>query len=224
MPDNTMGEDKSTISKTQSIYARWIMNHKLSNSKYLEVGPDIGLVSKEIIQIQLPKHVTLLEPNLSVREELMQNVKSVPSIEIVSSLEEMTNSNFDLAVGIHVYDHLLDPLGDLRKLRKNVLDRGHLAIVVHNEKSLLRYFLRRKWPPFCLQHPQLYNPKTLSTLLQLSGWKSVAMAKTTNWYHLQHFVGLGAGVLGIPVGISRFTPNFEVPIKLGNFSSLSEAC
>lgn len=223
MPDNTMGEDKSTVSKTQSAYARWIMKLGVSNTRYLEVGPDIGLVSKEIIRIRLPEHVTLLEPNLSVRDELIQNVNLVPSIEVIGTLEEMTQSNFNLVTGIHVYDHLLNPLSDLRKLRINVVNGGHLAIVVHNEKSLLRYILRKKWPPFCLQHPQLYNPTTLTKILQLSGWRLEAIGKSINWYHLQHFVRLGAGVLGIPLGVSRITPNIEVPIKLGNFSSLSKA-
>jgi hypothetical protein len=224
MPDNTMGEDKSIVSKTQSAYAKWIMKPGVSNRRYLEVGPDIGLVSKEIIEIRLPDHVTLLEPNLSIRDELKQNVKLVSSVEVIGSIEEMTHTNFNLVAGIHVYDHLLNPLRDLRELRKNVVDGGHLAIVVHNEKSILRKILRKKWPPFCLQHPQLYNPTTLTKILQLSGWRVEAVEKSVNWYHLQHFVRLGAGVLGIPVGVSRIAPNMEVAIKLGNFSTLSEAC
>ena len=49
MPDNTMGEDKRTASKTQSRYARKIV--KISNNvkSFLEIGPDIGLIAKEVI-------------------------------------------------------------------------------------------------------------------------------------------------------------------------------
>ena len=57
MPDNTMGEDKSTVSKTQSAYAKWILRDGVSSANYLEVGPDIGLVSRNVIALQTVKSV-----------------------------------------------------------------------------------------------------------------------------------------------------------------------
>jgi hypothetical protein len=223
MPDNTMGEDKSTVSKTQSAYARWIMRPGVSNSRYLEVGPDIGLVAKEIVNLNSPQHITFLEPNQSVKAELMANVSGIESIEVVDFIESMQEKNFSLVVGVHVYDHLLKPLHDLQELRKNVSPGAHLAIVVHNEKSTLRKLLNSKWPPFCLQHPQLYNPETLREILNLAGWKVISTERSTNWYHLKHFVKMGAGILGISPMISKLAPNIEVPIKLGNMISISQA-
>ena len=223
MPDNTMGEDKSTVSKTQSAYARWIMESGVSNKRYLEVGPDIGLVAKEIVDLSTPEHITFLEPNQSVRSELLANVSKVRSIEIVDFIESMRESKFTLVAGVHVYDHLLNPLKDLKELRKNVDPGAHLAIVVHNEKSGLRHILKSKWPPFCLQHPQLYNPNTLREILGNSGWRVVSSGKSTNWYHLKHFVRLGVGVLGFSPEVSRIIPNFEVPVRLGNMITISQA-
>ena len=223
MPDNTMGEDKSTVSKTQSAYARWIMRPGVSNNRYLEVGPDIGLVAKEIVNLNSPQHITFLEPNQSVKAELLANVSGVKSVEVVDFIESMQETNFSLVAGIHVYDHLLQPLRDLQELRKNVSPGAHLAIVVHNEKSTLRKLLNSKWPPFCLQHPQLYNPETLKEILKLAGWKVISTERSTNWYHLKHFVKMGAGVLGISPVIAKLAPNIEVPIKLGNMISISQA-
>ena len=223
MPDNTMGEDKSTVSRTQSAYARWIMRPGVSNNRYLEVGPDIGLVAKEVVKLNSPQHITFLEPNQSVKAELLANVSGVESIEVVDFIESMEETNFSLVAGIHVYDHLLKPLHDLQELRKNVSDGAHLAIVVHNEKSTLRKLLNSKWPPFCLQHPQLYNPETLKEILRLAGWRVISTERSTNWYHLKHFVKMGAGVLGISQVISNLAPNIEVPIKLGNMISISQA-
>ena len=68
MPDNTMGEDKSTVSKTQSAYAQWILQDGVRTDAYLEVGPDIGLVSRKVTALQTPKRVSFIEPNLSVRK------------------------------------------------------------------------------------------------------------------------------------------------------------
>ena len=223
MPDNTMGEDKSTVSKTQSAYARWIMRPGVSNNRYLEVGPDIGLVAKEIVNLNSPQHITFLEPNQSVKAELLANVSRIESIEVVDFIESMQETNFSLVTGVHVYDHLLKPLHDLKELRKNVSPGAHLAIVVHNEKSTLRKLLNSKWPPFCLQHPQLYNPDTLKEILRLAGWKVISTERSTNWYHLKHFVKMGAGVLGISPVVSKLAPNIEVPIKLGNMISISQA-
>ncbi len=223
MPDNTMGEDKSTVSKTQSGYAKWIMRKGVSNSRYLEIGPDIGLVAKEMVRISKPHHITFLEPNHSVHEELVRNVSEVPSIEVLDFTESVGESKFSLIVGVHVYDHLLNPLEDLIEHRKKVSRGGHLAIVVHNEKSILRYLLRSHWPPFCLQHPQLYNLKSLQNILKSTGWEFIDHKKTRNWYHLKHFVKMGAEVLGLPLNVARFTPNIEIPIKLGNVIILARA-
>lgn len=222
MPDNTMGEDKSTVSKTQSAYAQWILQDGVRTDAYLEVGPDIGLVSRKVTALQTPKRVSFIEPNLSVRKELRDSVGEVSSIEIVDFIENLQNKDFTLIVGIHVYDHLLDPIQDLKSLFELADDLAHISIVVHNEKSSLRKLLKTKWPPFCLQHPQLYNPKSLENLLSLSGWKVLKIGKSTNWYHLRYFIQMGLSVLGLKDLISRFLPNIEFPIRLGNMISIAQ--
>jgi len=221
MPDNTMGEDKSTVSKTQSRYAEWILQDGVSSKNYLEVGPDIGLVSKEIISLQIPNMAAFLEPNLLVRKELINNSSNVKSVEIVDFIENLKSGDFTLIVGIHVYDHLLDPIQDLRAIQRKAGIGAHLSIVVHNEKSILRRLMKAKWPPFCLQHPQLYNPHTLERLLNSSGWTIKKLEKSSNWYHLRYFTSMGLSILGLKDRISRILPNIEFPIRLGNLISLS---
>jgi len=222
MPDNTMGEDKSTVSKTQSAYAKWILRGGVEADAYLEVGPDIGLVSKEIAALGSPKRISFIEPNLSVRKELLDSVSDVNSVEIVDFIENLKNTDFNLIVGVHVYDHLLDPVQDLRNIYARAGKGACLSIVVHNEKSSLRNILKAKWPPFCLQHPQLYNPKTLSKLLEKSGWTTRKIQKSTNWYHLKYFIGMGFSVLGIRDLFSRYLPDIEFPIRLGNIICLAD--
>jgi len=222
MPDNTMGEDKSTVSKTQSAYAKWILKNGVESDAYLEVGPDIGLVSKEIIAMSSPKRISFIEPNLSVRKELLKSVSDVSPVEIVDFIGSLKNTNFSLIVGVHVYDHLLDPVQDLREIHNRAGEGACLSIVVHNEKSQLRKVMRTKWPPFCLQHPQLFNPQTLGKLLEKSGWTARKIEKSTNWYHLKHFIGIGSSVLGIKDRVSRFLPDIEFPIRLGNLICLAD--
>ena len=222
MPDNTMGEDKSTVSKTQAAYAKWILRDSVNADTYLEVGPDIGLVSREINALGSPKRISFIEPNLSVRNELLDSVSNVSSVEIVDFIENLKNKDFNLIVGVHVYDHLLDPIQDLMNIHSRAGEGACLSIVVHNEKSSLRKILKAKWPPFCLQHTQLYNPGTLSKLLEKSGWTTRIIEKSTNWYHLKYFIGMGFSVLGIRDRVSRYLPDIEFPIRLGNLICLAE--
>jgi hypothetical protein len=224
MPDNTMGEDKSTVSRTQSAYANWIMSRKdTSNKRYLEVGPDIGLVANQIVKINKPEFVSFLEPNRSVRTELLESVAVVESKEVVDFIDELVTKDFSLIVGVHVYDHLLDPVGDLANLRTRVEVGASLSIVVHNESSLLRKLMGPKWPPFCLQHPQLFNPKTQKKLFAKSGWELLEVKRSTNWYHMTYFVSMVASILGISTAISKLFPNIEFPIRLGNTISMAKA-
>jgi hypothetical protein len=224
MPDNTMGEDKSTVSRTQSAYANWIMSRKnTSNKRYLEVGPDIGLVANQIVKINKPEFVSFLEPNRSVRAELLESVAAVESKEVVDFIDELVTKDFSLIVGVHVYDHLLDPVGDLANLRTRVEVGASLSIVVHNESSLLRKCMGPKWPPFCLQHPQLFNPQTQKKLFAKSGWELLEVKRSTNWYHMKYFVSMVASILGISTAVSKVFPNIEFPIRLGNTISMAKA-
>lgn len=224
MPDNTMGEDKSTVSRTQFAYANWIMRReKVSNRKYLEVGPDIGLVAHQIVKITKPEAISFIEPNHSTRQELLDSVSSVGEVEVVDFIEELSGRDFTLIVGVHLYDHLLDPVADLTEIRQRVNAGASLSIVVHNESSMLRKLMGAKWPPFCLQHPQLFNPVTQNSLFERSGWQLLEVKRSTNWYHMKYFVSMVASILGIPKSISKIFPNIEFPIRLGNTISIAEA-
>lgn len=224
MPDNTMGEDKSTVSRTQSAYANWIMGReKVTNRKYLEVGPDIGLVAHQIVKIAKPEAISFIEPNHSTRQELLESVSNVGAIEVVDFIEELSGRDFSLIVGVHVYDHLLDPVADLKELRQRVNVGASLSIVVHNESSLLRKLMGPKWPPFCLQHPQLFNPLTQESLFERSGWQLLEVKRSTNWYHMKYFVSMVASILGVSTSISKIFPNIEFPIRLGNTITIARA-
>jgi hypothetical protein len=221
MPDNLMGEEKSTVSKTQSGYVHWLSKKVNSISNYLEIGPDIGLVAGEIQNRFETQSLVMIEPNKSVHDELKVNSSagSVRVYEYVSELEP--SDKFDLIAGIHVYDHLLNPVNDLLQIRAHAADEANLLIVVHDEQSLLRKMMKSKWPPFCLQHPQLYNPSTLREILRRAGWELEHLSKSTNWWHLDHFAEMGSGVMGLPIKWTKLLPSVELPTRLGNMIALA---
>ena len=221
MPDNLMGEDKATVSKTQSGYVNWLSKKVSQIDNYLEIGPDIGLVAGEVQKKFKVKGSVMIEPNKSVHNDLKENLSN-SRVEVYEYISELKSSDkFDLMAGIHVYDHLLDPVKDLLELRSHAADHANLLIVVHDEKSLLRKAMKSKWPPFCLQHPQLYNPSTLREILRKAGCELEHLSKSTNWWHLDHFADMGSGVIGLPTKWSKILPSVELPTRLGNMIALA---
>jgi hypothetical protein len=221
MPDNLMGEDKATVSKTQSGYVKWLSKKVSSIENYLEIGPDIGLVAEKVQKRFKVEGSVMIEPNKSVHNDLKENLSN-SRVEVYEYISELKSSDkFDLMAGIHVYDHLLDPVKDLLEMRSHATDQANLLIVVHDEKSLLRKAMKSKWPPFCLQHPQLYNPSTLREILRKAGWELEHLSKSTNWWHLDHFAEMGSGVIGLPTKWSKILPSVELPIRLGNMIALA---
>jgi hypothetical protein len=216
MPDNTMGEDKRTASKTQSRYARKIVKISGNISSFLEIGPDIGLVAKEVVTLANAQKVFMVEPNAAVHQELSQNLGKSKHQEICADVEKLTENKFDLVVGIHVLDHLLSPKSDLAAVSGLSDTIQTASFVVHNEKSLLRKILREKWPPFCLQHPQLYNRKTLRKILETSGFSDYKITRTINYYHLNNLSSMLFRILGLPSWLTKLVPHIELPFILGN--------
>jgi hypothetical protein len=86
MPDNLLGEDKSVISRTQSGYVNQIAKHINQIEIFLEVGPDIGLVTNSIVKRFQPKVVLLVEPNESIHPQLRQRALPTKSINIYLKL------------------------------------------------------------------------------------------------------------------------------------------
>ena len=222
MPDNLLGEDKSIISKTHQGYVKQISKKIQKSNVYLEIGPDIGLVTRSIIGELKPNKVILIEPNTSVHKELLSNSGSSAEVVLIDNVNELNKQSPDLIVGVHVYDHLLNPLEELIKLNSKSVDGAKIALVVHNEKSMIRKFLGKKWPPFCLQHPQLYNKKTIKKLLESADWKIVSIHSTINWFSFRHFARLSGGLIGLNARLFSFIPNIQIPFKLGNMICIAE--
>lgn len=222
MPNNLMGEDKDTISKTHSGYVKWLSKKIDFIDNYLEIGPDIGLVAREIRETFDIQDLAMIEPNKVVHNELKENI-SHERVKVYEKISELSSSvMFDLVAGIHVYDHLLDPVKDLLEIRTHAIGEANLLIVVHNEDSVLRKVMKSKWPPFCLQHPQLYNADTLGKLLAKAGWHLQYVSKSRNWWNLDHFAKVASEIVGIPAGWSKIFPAVEFPIKLGNIIALAK--
>lgn len=79
---------------------------------------------------------------------------------------------FDLIVGWMVLEHLHDPIGCLKKLRKWAKPGALLALSIPNAGSIEFSIFKDKWYALQLPHHlHHFTPHTLSLVLNASGWK-----------------------------------------------------
>jgi hypothetical protein len=121
---------------------------------------------------------------------------------------------------IHVLDHMLDPLAMLRQIRAKLAPGGTLMIVTHNEKSLLRKAMGVRWPPFCLQHPEVYNPKTMRALLGKAGFADIAVERSLNYFPINFLALNAAWAVGLKVDRLPL-PRKAVGVRLGNIQTFA---
>jgi hypothetical protein len=219
MPDNLLGAEKSTAEKTQLGYFRFFQREIGEVASYLELGPDIGLVTKAVIETYHPTEINLIEPNSSMHE-ILKSISKAHEISIYRNLEDVDVKNVDLTIGIHVFDHLLDPSKQINRIFQHTKNGGILGVVVHNESSLLKKIIRKKWPPFCLQHPQLYNKETLPNVMKKFGFEEIRISNSINHFSLKHLGTLAAEIFGLPKFLTRPLPAIELPVVLGNQISI----
>ena len=217
MPPNLVGDEKEVVEKTHKGYSSYISKDTKGARSLIELGADLGLVTGEVVSKTGISSGVLIEPNKDVQEDLHKSVGKKDTFKIVDYLSDVTNEeNFDLCIAVHVVDHLLHPLEDLKRIRSLVNPEGQIFIVVHNQKSFLARIMGKKWPPYCLQHPQIFDPSSIAKVLTAAGFSEVSVSRTTNWLGLNHSIITLLTLIHVPTRLLRFIPNIAIPVKLGN--------
>lgn len=191
---------------------------------YLEIGPDAGHIVREAATRGSFEHFWLFEPNRAIHDTLRASAGGKPATLLtdMDDLSPVPDRSVGLAVMVHVLDHLLDPLAMLAQIRAKLRPGGTLLIVTHNEKSLLRRLMGTRWPPFCLQHPELYNPSTITALLGRAGYAGVEVTRSRNYFPLPFLARQAAWTLGLKLDRVPL-PDISLGLRLGNMLTLATA-
>ena len=221
--DSPVDMPRHFLKTTQRRYLEAMEEFAPLEGVYLEVGPDIGLAAEVAVERGKLEKVVLVEPNRE-SQTVLAKTTTAHSAVVVNSLAELDESiQADRVVLIHVLDHLVGPREDLIALRRRMTAGGLILVVVHNESSLLRRLLGRRWPPFRLQHPQLFSGQTLTGLLESCGFTVRSLRATTNTLSLRHLVRLGFSALGGDPGWTVRVPQTRLRVRLGNILVVAEA-
>jgi len=215
---------RDAIAATQRGYFARAAAYGPLEGGYLEIGPDVGHVVAEAVRAGAFEHFWLFEPNRSVHDALRAAAGGRPATlrADMGDLSAVPDGSIGLAVMIHVLDHLLDPLAMLGQIRAKLRPGGTLMIVTHNERSLLRHAMGVRWPPFCLQHPLLFNPRTIAAMLDRAGYAGVAVERSRNHFPLDFLARQAAWAMGLKVARVPL-PRFSIGLRLGNMLTLATA-
>lgn len=223
MPANMAEVPISALRSTQRGYFDSLKNYSKLTGPYIEVGPDTGLFTEYCVSSGKFDEYWLFEPNLSSLPEL-EKVLIGQHYKIINDMlgfHHIPDHAGSVAVIIHVLDHLLDPVAVLRQLKKKLQPDAKLLLVTHDESSLLRHLVGNRWPAFCLQHPQIYNSKSIRLILDRAGFDVIKTNKTINYFQigflLKHlFWAFGLKIQNIPL-FGQIT----IGLPLGNILTLA---
>jgi hypothetical protein len=226
MDDNTAGLPQALLTQTQRGYFHLLRDAtRFPRGDYLELGPDIGLFTREVLKGISFSHYWMVEPNRAVHPALDQLLSGNPHTLLDDSerIEEIPDASLSLVVAIHVLDHLLEPQQLLSRLRSKLQPGGSILVVTHDGNSFPARLFGRRWPAYCLQHPQIYSTLTLANSLTRAGFQSVQVKKTVNYfpvtYLLRHFLfAAGFGHASLPSWSS-----WKIGLKLGNIAAIGIA-
>ncbi len=191
---------------------------------YLEIGADVGYIVDHAAREGNFDHFWLYEPNRSVHAQLAAATHGLPHdiITDMTDLSAVPDGSVGLAVMVHVLDHLLNPAEMLAQIRAKLRPGGTLMIVTHNEASLLRKVLGTRWPPFCLQHPEIYSPTSITRLVGGAGYQAVDVSASKNYFPFDFLVRQAAWMVGVKLG-SVPLPKRPLGLRLGNIITTARA-
>lgn len=221
MGDNSAGLESNSLEKTQRSYFE-VLNRKTEIcGHWIEIGADLGNFASLIANSPSISSFSIIEPNLNSHEHLGQMVRGQGCL--ASSWSEVAiESKFSGVIGIHVLDHLLNLKADLEELFSRLDSEGKVFFVTHDEYSMLRRALGTRWPPFCLQHPQIFNKNSISKSLKSAGFGGIQIVKSRNYFTLRHLVAVSSSLLGFGKSLLKVTPKLTLKFRLGNFITYAE--
>lgn len=223
MPPNMDEVPISALRATQRGYFDVLKKHARLDGGYLEVGPDIGLFTENCVREGQFTDYWLLEPNRAVADALAAVVHEKPHhiIHDMFGFDQVPEGTVSAAVMVHVLDHLNDPVAVLARLRHTLRADGTLVIVTHDESSLLRRLTGSRWPAFCLQHPQLFNPASIRKMLDAAGFEVLEVRKTVNYFELRFLLKHLLWALGLKVSSLPSFGGLILGLKLGNMLTVA---
>jgi hypothetical protein len=224
-PNMAEASSPEPLRRTQEGYFGIIADQVAAGGGYLELGPDIGTFARKCAGALDFSHFWLVEPNRAVWKELESGLPPA-RVDVADSpdlIDRIPDRSLSLAVAIHVLDHLVEPVEVLARIRPKMADDGVFLSVTHNEASLLAKVLKTRWPPYCLQHPQLYNPTSIGGIYRSAGFDVAKVVPTHNVFPLGFVIRQGLWTT-VKLSLKNLGPleSISTRLRLGNIAAVAK--
>jgi hypothetical protein len=214
----------SAIEATQYGYFSQFEKFANFDGVYLELGPDVGHFLKFVVNKNKNTAYVLIEPNQLVHGDLASVLsgKCFSLQQSISDLEKIEDNTLTEVVLIQVLDHLIQPAQFLKLVHRKLKYGGSILTVTHDERSFLARLLGKRWPAYCLQHPQVYNEKSIKKLFESSGYFVANISKTKNHFQVGFLLKHIAWIFGLNMNFKWSILNHVVGLRLGNIATIAQ--
>jgi 2-polyprenyl-3-methyl-5-hydroxy-6-metoxy-1,4-benzoquinol methylase len=180
-------DDKLYIQKNLDKFIKEIKKIK-PNGTLLDVGCAMGFFIE--IANKAGFNTYGFDPSEYAIGEVNQNISNKVKVGTIDSVT-YPKKKFDVITLFDVFEHLADPLQDMKRINSWLKDDGIIVIATGNIDSLAAKILKRRWtfyiPP---QHLFFYNHKTITHLLSLSGFIPTKWFSIGKWLSLRYVLHL----------------------------------
>jgi SAM-dependent methyltransferase len=222
MAANMSVVDQKALDRTADEYYAVLSRSSPMRGTYLEIGPDAGAFAGICTSKGAFDNAILFEPNVAVHAHLRRAVSACPhELQEYFSAGKVADKSVDVAVMVHVLDHVVDPVSLAAEVRRTLRPGGCLFLVTHDERSWLARLLRGRWPAYCLQHPHLFNRRTMIQTLQRAGYTNIKTVASTNYFPVSFLIRQLLLAVKLPTPPIPELPWLRVGLRLGNFMTIA---
>ncbi|HVI34781.1 MAG TPA: bifunctional glycosyltransferase/class I SAM-dependent methyltransferase [Gaiellales bacterium] len=169
---------------------RWVIDrldgYLLPGRRLLEVGSNAGLF------LSVAEHAGWDASGVEPSHWAVETGRRLFGVDLeqgtVETLDAEPGSR-DAVVMLDVLEHLVDPLGTLRRLRSLLHEEGMLALSTVNVAGLHARVRHGRWPWFIRPHLHYFTPETLGMMLHEAGFTMVEWRVVPRTFHASYIAG-----------------------------------
>jgi SAM-dependent methyltransferase len=181
--------DKKYIQRNMQTFLTHLMQYKKSGN-VLDAGCACGYFVESALSKGFdaygfdPSHYALSHASEKIKHRVAHSSISDSTYE---------KASFDAITMFDVFEHLGDPITDLKKLGSYLKDDGVMMIATGDTESVAARILKRRWtfyiPP---QHLFFFNKKTITETLKRAGFEPITFFRIGKWLSLSYVLHLAS--------------------------------
>jgi SAM-dependent methyltransferase len=185
-------KSKVTFSKYSDIiakdYWRCLEHHvnRIEKSTALEIGCSSGFFLEELLSNGF-KEVFGCEPSVEAKEMAPFTVRKNITLGFFKP-GLYPPGKFDLVCSFQTLDHLDNPVEALHETHRILKPGGLAFFITHNVDALGARLLGEKSPIIDVEHIYLFSKKTITRLLDESGFEVIQVSDVKNSYPIEYWL------------------------------------